>query len=281
MKFRQDTLYVSDLDGTLLGPDARIPDEALERLNALLDAGLPFTVATARSWTSAKPLLKGLRLRLPMVGYNGAFIVDPVTGRDVERCVLERAQMERVMAAYLKHGIAPMVFALVEGEQKVSWVRGLETSGIRRYKESRKGDPRLNPVETTEELYRGDVFYFSPLGTKEELESAVEDLAALDFAHLTFAADTYDPEEYWLETARADATKAQGVDRLRRITGKQRIVCFGDNLNDLPMFAVADEAYAVANAKDEVKAAATGVIGSNVQMGVVRFLTENAVLEEE
>ena len=58
-------------------------------------------------------------------------------------------------------------------------------------------------------------------------------------------------------------------------------MCFGDNLNDLPMFAVADEAYAVENAKDEVKAAATGVIGSNVQMGVVRYLTENAVLEEE
>ena len=280
MKFAQDTLYVTDLDGTLLGNDAKIPDEALRLLNEMLDEGLPFTVATARSWTSAKPVLKGLRLRLPMVGYNGAFIVDPVTGRDVQRCVLERAQMERVMEAYLKHGVVPMVFAMVDGVQKVSWVRSLENDGIRRYKASRKGDPRLNPVEKVEELYRGDVFYFSALGTKAELEGAVSDLAALDFAHVTFAGDTYDPEEYWLETAHADATKAQGVDRLRRITGIQRIVCFGDNLNDLPMFAVADESYAVGNAKAEVKRAATGVIGSNEELGVVRYIMQNTVREE-
>lgn len=280
MRFAQDTLYVSDLDGTLLGPDAKIPDEALDLLNEMLDAGLPFTVATARSWTSAKPVLKGLRLRLPMVGYNGAFIVDPVTGRDVERCTLEKVQMERVMEAYLKHGITPMVFAMVDGAQKVSWVRPLETDGIRRYKQSRKGDPRLNPVETVAELYQGDVFYFSALGTRAELESAVPDLSGLEFAHVTFAADTYDAEEYWLETARCDATKAQGVDRLRRITGRQRIVCFGDNVNDLPMFAVADESYAVKNAVDVVKTAATGVVGSNIELGVVRFLQDKALREE-
>ena len=280
MKFAQDTLYVSDLDGTLLGTDAKIPDEALEMLNQMLDAGLPFTVATARSWTSAKPVLKGLHLRLPIVGYNGAFIVDPVTGCDVERCVLEKAQMERVMQVYLEHGVTPMVFAMVDGVQKVSWVRSLETDGIRRYKESRKGDPRLNPVETVEELYRGEVFYFSALGSKQELEKAAVDLENLDFTHLTFAADTYDPEEYWLETARKDATKAQGVQKLRRITGFERIVCFGDNINDLPMFAAADEAYAVGNAKDAVKAMAAGVIGSNTELGVVRFLQDKALREE-
>ena len=75
-------------------------------------------------------------------------------------------------------------------------------------------------------------------------------------------------------------TKAQGVDRLRRITGIQRIVCFGDNPNDLPMFAVADESYAVGNAKAEVKRAATGVIGSNEELGVVRYIMENAAREE-
>ena len=63
------------------------------------------------------------------------------------------------------------------------------------------------------------------------------------------------------------------MDRLRELTGRKHIVCFGDNYNDLPMFSVADEAYAVANAAPEVRRAATGVIGSNLELGVARYLS--------
>ena len=73
-----------------------------------------------------------------------------------------------------------------------------------------------------------------------------------------------------------EANKAEGVSKLRKLTGFARIVCFGDNHNDLPMFGVADEAYAVGNAVPEAKAAATGVIGSNVELGVARFLRTRA-----
>ena len=49
MRFDEDTLYVTDLDGTLLGKDARIPQKAVEVLNEMMDSGLPFTVAKAPS----------------------------------------------------------------------------------------------------------------------------------------------------------------------------------------------------------------------------------------
>lgn len=272
MEFRSDTLYVTDLDGTLLDSGAHLPSRALCMLNEMLDCGLALSVATARSWSSAAPLLSGLRLACPLVCYNGAFLVDSATGRDIERCLLSEEQKARVLAEYLRCGVAPMVYAMVDGRQKVSWLRSRQNDGICRYARSRAGDPRLNPVETEEELCRGDVFYFSALGAREELAHAQPCLAALDFARVHFAADTYDPEEYWLETARVDATKAIGVDKLRQLTGRKRIVCFGDNLNDLPMFSVADECYAVANAAPEVKAAATGVLPSNEELGVPRFL---------
>lgn len=272
MKFRSDTLYVTDLDGTLLDGGAHLPPRALTMLNEMLDNGLALSVATARSWSSAAPILKGLHLSCPLVGYNGAFLVDPATGGDIERCLLSEAQKTRVLEEYLRYGVSPMVYAMVDGQQKVSWLRKKESDGIRRYARSRAGDPRLNPVDTEAELCRGDVFYFSALGTREALAPAQPGLEALEFARVHFAADTYDKEEYWLETARADATKAEGVRKLRAITGRSRIVCFGDNLNDLPMFSVADECYAVANAAPEVKAAATGVLPSNEELGVPRYL---------
>ena len=49
---------------------------------------------------------------------------------------------------------------------------------------------------------------------------------------------------------------------------------FGDGKNDIDMLELADEAYAVANAVDELKAIATGVIRSNNDDGVARWLTE-------
>ena len=43
------------------------------------------------------------------------------------------------------------------------------------------------------------------------------------------------------------------------------------------MFRVADEAYAVQNADEELKAAATAVIGGNNEDGVAKWLLEHAI----
>ena len=59
---------------------------------------------------------------------------------------------------------------------------------------------------------------------------------------------------------------------LKELYGFERVVVFGDEKNDLSMFAVSDESYAVANANEEVKQMASGVIGSNTCDGVAEFL---------
>lgn len=58
------------------------------------------------------------------------------------------------------------------------------------------------------------------------------------------------------------------------------MVCFGDAINDLPMFQVADEAYAVDNAIEELKQQSDGVIGSNEEDGVARWMQEHALCVE-
>ena len=45
---------------------------------------------------------------------------------------------------------------------------------------------------------------------------------------------------------------------------------FGDRKNDLDMFRFADEAYAVQNADEELKAVATEIIGCNDEDGVAK-----------
>jgi 5-amino-6-(5-phospho-D-ribitylamino)uracil phosphatase len=78
----------------------------------------------------------------------------------------------------------------------------------------------------------------------------------------------------WLEITHPKANKQEGVRFLKTHLKAGRTVCFGDNLNDLPMFLECDECYAMAKACEELKRMATAVIGSNEENGVARFLKE-------
>ena len=55
------TLYVTDLDGTLLRSDMTISQHSINTINRLIDEGVMFTYATARSYVSASPLVSNLR----------------------------------------------------------------------------------------------------------------------------------------------------------------------------------------------------------------------------
>ena len=94
-------LYISDLDGTLLCPDARLSEFSRDGLNRLIANGLHFTVATARSIVSISQLLPDLRLELPVINLNGALVSNLKSGRhlavqalpnDVAAQVLERSE---------------------------------------------------------------------------------------------------------------------------------------------------------------------------------------------
>lgn len=52
----------------------------------------------------------------------------------------------------------------------------------------------------------------------------------------------------------------------------ERIVCFGDNLNDLPMFEEADKSIAVKNAVSQVRARADEIIGANTENSVAQYI---------
>ena len=70
------TLYVSDLDGTLLRHDQTVSPFTAETINTLTARGMLFSYATARSLVTAKTVTKGLNTHFPLIIYNGAFVRD-------------------------------------------------------------------------------------------------------------------------------------------------------------------------------------------------------------
>ena len=74
------------------------------------------------------------------------------------------------------------------------------------------------------------------------------------------------------------ATKGSAVRHVMERAGlaDHRLVAFGDQENDLSLFAEADHAVAVANAVDAAKDAADEVIGHHADGAVLRWLQEHA-----
>jgi hydroxymethylpyrimidine pyrophosphatase-like HAD family hydrolase len=77
------------------------------------------------------------------------------------------------------------------------------------------------------------------------------------------------------------ATKANAIKKLKEMWNCDRVVSFGDAINDIPMFQISDECYAVENAVDSLKELATGIIESNDNDGVAKWLREKSSKNNE
>jgi hydroxymethylpyrimidine pyrophosphatase-like HAD family hydrolase len=75
------------------------------------------------------------------------------------------------------------------------------------------------------------------------------------------------------------ASKANAVLKLKELGHYDRIFSYGDAINDIPMFPISDECYAVENAVPTLKRMATGVIASNNRDGVAKWLLKNCLPE--
>ena len=106
-----------------------------------------------------------------------------------------------------------------------------------------------------------DIFFsysvdVSVLGDEEKIRRAAAEAQKLSSIHLTYYRDAYSENVWYLEIFHESASKKHAVQFLREYTGAVRVIVFGDNLNDLPMFEEADLSVAVENAAPQVKEAA-------------------------
>lgn len=236
-----------------------------------------FTYATARSLSSASVVAAGLPTRIPIIVYNGAFILRPDTREVLHSVSFTPGEAANIREILETHDISPLVYSLVEGEEKVSLDTCNLNAGKQRYLDSRKNDRRLRPLPGADGLYDGAPFYFTCIGEQEELAPVYEYFAQDARCHCTFQQELYRPE-YWCEIMPARATKAHAVEQLKRLWNCDRVISFGDAVNDIPMFQISDECYAVENAAPALKELATGIIASSEEDGVADWLAEHVIL---
>lgn len=265
------TLYVSDLDGTLLRHDETLSSFTIETLNTLVDKGMLFSYATARSIVTSSRVTQGLSKRIPVILYNGAFIRQP----DTNELLISNffgPEFSAVLDDLIDHQVYPIVYSLEDGKEKYRYWVEMSTKGIEHFSKSRAGDPRETRVHRAEDLYCGSPFYMTCIDGTEKLKPLFEKYK--DRFHCVFHLDIYSGDQ-WLEIMPQTASKANAVRQLKGLLQCDRVVAFGDGKNDIDMFQIADECYAMENAVDELKEIATDIIESNNDDGVARWLQKN------
>lgn len=270
-------LYVSDLDGTLLRSDATLSEFSRAHLARLLDDGLAFTVASARSVVSMQLLLRGLPLRLPVIELNGALVSDLHSGKHLVVHAVRDDLVRDLYALVQRHGHTPFISS-VDGRSDYLSYAAVAHEGMRWYVEDRKAarDERLRFVDDLTACFDQEVVAVTLVDRRhvvEEMAAAVTERFPGAFA-LNLFENGYSPGWFWLTIHDPRATKDQAIAELLGTLGLEPrdLVVFGDHWNDLPMFRLAHTAVAVANADPEVKKHASAVIGPNDSDSVVRYI---------
>ncbi len=104
-----------------------------------------------------------------------------------------------------------------------------------------------------------------------KIKKIAKEIESIEGITVNYYKDVYE-DCYFLEAYSSEASKANGIKYLSKYIDYSKVICFGDNLNDIPMFELANESYATQNAAEEIKKIATDVIGSCEEDGVAEFL---------
>lgn len=268
------TLYLTDLDGTLLNDDTKLSDKTIQIINSLVEQGEHISFATARSMISAQSVIKGLNLKDGVIVYNGVYILEPSSKKILHERLFSKEEAQMLLELFVQHGLHPFVYTYIDGVEKVLYEKHEFHEGAANYRYGRKNDPRFMELEDGEDLLQGDVFYFTIIDDKENLDD-VYDILENTYSFMVIYQKERNREEYWLEVMPKKASKADAMLRLKEKEGFDEVICFGDAANDIEMFKASDACYAVSNAIDEIKEIADGIIGSNNEDAVALWIQQD------
>ena len=270
-------IYVTDLDGTLLKEDGFLSDYARVKIEGLIERGINFTVASARSVVTMRESVGDISLKLPVIAYNGVFISDLSTGRHLVINKMEPEMLGPIVELASQHGCETMVSTVSNGDDHLFYSSS-ENEAMQRYVAGRKevSDPRIRHVDDITDAFAESAVSFVFVDRYEKLKKVSDDITRRfeDRVEINFFENVYQPGWYWMTMHHKKASKDQAISRVIQDHGLSdcELVVFGDNHNDIKMFKLASRAIAVENAVPELKELATEIIGPNKSDSVIDYI---------
>lgn len=270
------TLYVSDLDGTLLGEDSQLSAVTVATLNRIIgELGGLFTVATARTPATVVPLMQQVHARLPFIVIGGSAMWNPVTMSYEHTRGIDDMTVNAVADVFDRRGAHPFIYRRHGKNLLHTHHYGPLSPQEERFIAERQHLPLKQFFLDDRDFRHSDdeaLLIFS-MNKYAVLKSIADDLrTSVPSCSVMVYHDIFDESEGYLEIFSAGTSKAAAIRDLARQLGAGRVVVFGDNRNDIAMMQAADFSVAVDNAFTEVKAVASEVIGPNTVDSVARWI---------
>lgn len=257
-------LIAMDLDGTLLDQRSRVTPRtraALERAHA---AGVAVAVATGRSYALLRYFTDGLPLTGPQITFNGAIVVDPVSGHPMFLQAVPEVWITPVLAFLREHDIYSCYYT--ESEIYVRGRSPLERALV---------PPNFPQPITTDDL---EGLLHLPCIKLVAVAEPARIGALRPEAERAFGQHLYitQTSSVLLEFLHPAVSKGAALARAMADLGVDpaQVIAFGDSHNDIGMLQVAGLGVAMANASPEVRAIAGAIAPSNTEDGIAVMLDE-------
>ncbi|MDP4093712.1 MAG: Cof-type HAD-IIB family hydrolase [Bacillota bacterium] len=267
-------LYISDLDGTLLNGDKEISEYTRNTLNTLIASGINFSVATARTAASTVKILAGLDINIPVVLMNGVIVYDIKKAEYLKVEALDESTAWNVAGILKENKVTGFMYSIHDNMMK-TYYENLDSKVLRDFHDERV-ERYYKSFEKTDSFFEAikdnQIIYFTLVDEHDRLTDVLSEVDKVPGIEFSFYRDIYQENLWYLKIYSHKASKFNAVKYLREHYHYNRIIGFGDNLNDIPLFKACNEGYAVLNAVGELKKKAAGIIESNISDGVARFI---------
>jgi len=256
-------LVVTDMDGTLLDDDKRIPDGLWDTLARLRERGVLFSPASGRQYATLAEQFAEVADGMVFIAENGTYVVRD--GQELSSDPLEPAVVTRLVETVRRLAAGGADLGAVVCGKRSAYVERTDAAFLA---EVERYYVRCRVVEDAtavdDDVIKVALFDFGPVE-----ETTAPALAGFADTHQVVVSG-----EHWVDVMNRTANKGAALRRLQReldITPAQTMV-FGDYLNDLEMLDAADWSFAMAGAHPEVVRRARHLAPSNNDNGVLRTI---------
>jgi Cof subfamily protein (haloacid dehalogenase superfamily) len=267
--------YLTDLDKTFLKDDLTISKYSIDIWNRLNKSGERISIATARSLTGVKKLLRGVDLKEPLILLDGV-VIATIDGKILDMQYLNRDIGDEIIEfSYKNSNIYPLIVGMGDnGEEEFIYPKKMNIYQNRLLTRFHNDKRVLKLYGDFGAIDRNLKIVY--LDTKKSTAKLAHVLKAKfgKSIELKRAKDPY-LECYFLTILHREGDKANALKKLEKIADIERkdTTVFGDSYNDIGLFKTAGRKVAVANAIEELKSLADIVLPwSNQEDGVMRFL---------